>query len=198
MELEMKNVICDGCGQSAPSYDVIHYVSQDGGFQKLCTQCFNAAVALRSGVDGFENIKLAPIGITDCADESHQFHFQTRLLGNMVTIDAFELLDGNPDGYTFQIIGDPEDDLFVLLGRLVQKIRKSLSVKYLVRDEHHGLYIKDMAVCGRIDSAYPEVEREPVMIIDGREISWEDFGRMLMSFEGWQFKMDFIDRSDEL
>ena len=116
----------------------------------------------------------------------------------MVTIDAFELLDGNPDGYTFQIIGDPEDDLFVLLGRLVQKIRKSLSVKYLVRDEHHGLYIKDMAVCGRIDSAYPEVEREPIMIIDGREISWEDFGHMLMSFEGWQFRMDFIDRSDAL
>lgn len=194
----MKRTTCDDCGKSVPGYDVIHYGSANEVFQKLCTQCFNAAVALHNGVENFENIKLDPIGITDCAGDLHQFHFQTRLLGNMVTIDGFELLDGNPDGYTFQIIGDPEDDLFVLLGKLVQKIRKTLSIKYLVRDERHGLQIKDMAVCGRIDSSYPEVESMPVMIVDGREISWDAFGRMLMSFEGWQFRMDFCDRSDDL
>ena len=196
--MNMQKITCDDCGQSVPGYDVIHYGSPDEGFQKLCTQCFNAAVALRSGVDGFENIKLEPIGITDCAGELHQFYFQTRLLGNMVTIDGFELLDGNPDGYKFQITGEPEDDLFVLLGQLVQKIRRTLSIKYLVRDERHGLQIKDMAVCGRIESSYPEVERVPVMIIDGREISWDKFGQMLMSYEGWQFRLEICDRSDEL
>ena len=194
----MKNATCDECGQSVPGYDTVHYGSPGGGFQDLCTQCFNEAVALRSGLENFENIKLEPIGITDCAGELHQFHFQTRLLGNMVTIDGFELVEGYPDGYKFQIIGEPEDDLFVLLGKLVQKIRKTLSIKYLVHDERHGLQIKDMEVRGRIDSAYPEVEREPVMIIDGREISWDEFGRMLMSFEGWQFRMGFSDRSDEM
>lgn len=135
----MKTIICEDCGQSAPGYDIVHYGSQEEGFQILCTQCFNTAVALRSGVENFENIKLEPIGITDCAGELHQFHFRTRLLGNMVTIDGFELVDGNPDGYTFQIIGDPEDDLFVLLGKLVQKIRKTLSIKYLEEHEQHGL-----------------------------------------------------------
>ncbi len=194
----MQNYTCDECGQSVPSYDVVHYGSQEDGFKKLCTQCFNAAVALRSGVESFENIRLEPIGITDCAGELHQFHFQTRLLGNMVTIDGFELVDGNPDGYTFQIIGDPEDDLFVLLGKLVQKIRKTLSVKYLEDDAHHGLRIKDMEVRGRIESDYSDADRVPVMVIDGREISWDEFGRMLMMFEGWQFRMEICDRSDEL
>ena len=33
---------------------------------------------------------------------------------------------------------------------------------------------------------------------DGQEISWEDFGRMLMSFEGWQFKLEIFDRSHEV
>lgn len=194
----MRKTTCDDCGQSVPGYDVVHYGSQDEGFQDLCTQCFNAAVALRSGLESFENIKLEPIGITDCAGELHQFHFQTRLLGNMVTIDGFELMDGNPDGYTFQIIGDPEDDLFALLGKLVQKIRKTLSVKYLEQNERHGLQIKDMSVQGRIEGDYSGAERMPVMVIDGREISWYEFGRMLGVFEGWQFKVDFCDRSDEL
>jgi len=194
----MRTIICEGCGQSAPGYDIVHYGSAEEVFQNLCTHCFNSAVALRSGVKGFENIKLEPIGINDCAGELHQFCFQTRLLGNMVTIDGFELVDGNPDGYKFQIIGEPEDDLFVLLGQLVQKIRRTLSIKYLENDERHGLQIKEMTVHGRIDSSYPEVERVPVMIIDGREISWDKFGQMLMSYEGWQFRLDFCDRSDEL
>ena len=37
----------------------------------------------------------------------------------------------------------------------------------------------------------------PLVVIDGREISWEQFGRMLMTFEGWQFKLQIFDRSEE-
>jgi hypothetical protein len=38
----------------------------------------------------------------------------------------------------------------------------------------------------------------PLLIIDGKEITWNEFGRMLMSFEGWQFKMEVADKSEEL
>jgi len=31
--------------------------------------------------------------------------------------------------------------------------------------------------------------RVPILIIDGREITWNEFRRMLMSFEGCQFKL---------
>ena len=40
--------------------------------------------------------------------------------------------------------------------------------------------------------------RVPLLLIDGREITWEEFGRMLMSFEGWQFKLEMRDISEEL
>ena len=40
--------------------------------------------------------------------------------------------------------------------------------------------------------------RVPLLMIDGREISWEQFGRMLMSLEGWQFKLEIRDRSEEI
>jgi hypothetical protein len=38
----------------------------------------------------------------------------------------------------------------------------------------------------------------PCLVIDGQEVSWEQFGRMVMTYEGWQFRMEFIDRSEEL
>jgi hypothetical protein len=38
----------------------------------------------------------------------------------------------------------------------------------------------------------------PLLVIDGQEVSWDEFGRMLMSFEGWQFRVAIRDRSEEV
>jgi len=188
---------CEGCGEIVPSYDIVHYGSFDIGYRLLCTRCFNAEVAKRCGVDDFENIRLEPIGITDCSGETHQFHFQTRLLGGIVSLEAFELRDGSPGGYECQIIGDPDEDLFALLGQLVLKIRRMLSIKHITEDELHGLQIADQTVRGRIEGDYSGTDRTPVVIVDGRAISWTAFGEMLLTFEGWQFKLDIVDNSDE-
>ena len=37
-----------------------------------------------------------------------------------------------------------------------------------------------------------------MLVIDGQEISWDEMGRMLMTFEGWQFRLTICDRSDEV
>jgi hypothetical protein len=34
--------------------------------------------------------------------------------------------------------------------------------------------------------------------VDGREITWDEFGLMLMTFESWQFKLEIRDKSEEL
>ena len=135
--------------------------------------------------------------MTDCAGEAHEFHFRTRLLGSMVALDAFELKRGEPAGYQFQILGDPDDDLLSLLGRLVERMRRSLSVKHLAQSEH-GLQIAGQTVRARIESDQTTDERMPLLVIDGRDVSWEEFGRMLMTFEGGQFRLEIGDRSDEV
>jgi hypothetical protein len=30
------------------------------------------------------------------------------------------------------------------------------------------------------------------------EVAWDDFGRMLMGFEGWQFRLHLHDKSEEV
>jgi hypothetical protein len=53
-------------------------------------------------------------------------------------------------------------------------------------------------VQAKIESDIDQDDRMPLLIIDGKEITWSEFGRMLMSFEGWQFKMTLADKSEEL
>ena len=61
-----------------------------------------------------------------------------------------------------------------------------------------GLSIKDFLVRGRIDWDSAEDGYAPLLVIDGREISRDQFGQMLMGFEGWQFKLEIRDRSEEI
>jgi hypothetical protein len=190
-------VCCEACGTTVPGYDVVNYGSMEQGYRELCTRCFNGEVASALSLDRFENVRLHPVVMTDCAGERHEFHFQWRLLGSMGVLDAFELTAGEPGGYQFQIIGEPDDDPLALLGRLIERMRRSLSVKHLVRSEH-GRQIADLTVCGRIDWDGSQDGRIPMLVIDGQELSWRELGRMLMTFEGWQFRLTIFDRSDEV
>lgn len=193
---QCNTAVCEACGTVVPAYDMVSYGSMDRGYRDLCTRCFNIEVANVLGLERFEHIKLQPVVMSDCVGEKHEFHFQIRLLGHAMALEAFELKAGMPGGYQFQILGEPENDPLSLLANLVERMRRSLSVRYLLSDAH-GTNIAEQAVCGRIEWDASADSRVPQLVIDGREVSWAEFGRMLMSFEGWQFRLSIHDRSDE-
>lgn len=196
-EHDHNTIRCDSCATAVPSYDIVNYGSIEGGYRQLCSHCFNAEVASLNLLDGFENPRFYPVVMIDCAGEKHEFHFRTRLLGSVVSLEAFELKHGDPNGYQFQILGEPEAELIALLGRLIERMRRSLAIKHLEQNDHK-LQIADRTVRGRINGDETEAGRVPMLVIDGRDISWQEFGRMLMTFEGWQFRMEIHDRSDEV
>jgi hypothetical protein len=128
----------------------------------------------------------------------HEFRFRTRLFGPGMAIDAFELRDGSPAGYEFQVIGEPDDDPLELLGKLIGKMRRALALTH-IEDTDHGPQVNDRLILrGTVDSDPDEDHRVPMVVIDGREISWDELGRMVATFEGWQFKLEFRDRSEEV
>jgi hypothetical protein len=189
--------ICEACGTAVPSYDVVRYGSMERGYRELCTSCFNAEVAGVLGLQHVEQVRLAPVVMTDCAGEQHEFQFRIRLLGDVMALEAFELKAGVPGGYQFEILGNPDDDPLPLLGRLIERMRRSLSVRYLESSED-GSHIADQTVCGRIECDASGGSRVPLLVIDGQDVSWDEFGRMLMSFEGWQFRVAIRDRSEDV
>ena len=193
----MNATLCHTCGEPIAGYDSVHYGSVKGGHRDLCSRCFNEEVARAGGVE-FQHIHFDPVEMTDVAGRSHRFHFRLHLLGDRVSLEAFELRDGNPGGYQFQIIDEAECDLFALLAELIARIRRALAVLHLEDKEKRGLGIADSLVRGRITWDSAQDGRVPLLVIDGRDVSWEQFGRMLMTFEGWQFRLEIRDRSEEV
>lgn len=128
---------CSSCGKVTPNYDIISYSSTGKGYRRLCGQCFNTEAAELGGLD-FEHLNFEPVQLVDCSGQAHEFHFRVRLFGPGVAVDAFELRAGSPAGYQFQMIGDPREDLLALLGRLINRMRRALSVTH-VQDGEYGL-----------------------------------------------------------
>jgi len=99
-------------------------------------------------------------------------------------------------GYRFQILGKPDSDPFALLGQLVQKMKRALNMKHLQANAGR-LQIMDMIVRGRVEWNGDQGASQPCVIIGGRRIEWNDLGAMLLAFEGWQFRLEMLDPSDE-
>jgi hypothetical protein len=194
----MNPLICAACKRAMAGYQSVTYGSLESGYRELCGACFNQAVAERGDIE-FDHVQFEPIEVPDVAGTTHRFHFEVRLFGDRVSLEAFELLDGEPGGYQFQVIGDAEGDLFELMGRLVPRIRRLLGQQHLKAEAGtKALHIADLLARGRITWDDDEDGRLPMLVIDGKEISWDRFGEMVMAFEGWQFKFELKDPSDEI
>ena len=191
-------LVCHTCRERVAGYESVHYGSPETGYRDLCSRCFNEEVARLGGLK-FEHVQFESVEMMDAAGEPHRFHFSVRLNGEHVALEAFELKDGAPGGYAFEVLGDPEWDLFALMAQLIERMRRALSRRHLERDEGSaGLRIAEFLVRGRIDWDENEDGHLPLLMIDGREVTWEQFGRMLMAYEGWQFKLEIKDPSDEV
>ena len=194
----MQSITCDACRQPTPAHDVVNYGSMEGGYRQLCGRCFNEAAASRLGLQGFEHVDFEPVCMVDARGVKHEFQFRARLFGPGMAIDAVELRDGSPAGYEFQVIGEPDDDPLELLGKLIGKMRRALALTH-IEDSDHGPQVNDRLILRGIVSSDPDEDhRVPMLVIDGREISWDELGHMVATFEGWQFKLEFRDRSEEV
>jgi len=59
------------------------------------------------------------------------------------------------------------------------------------------LRVAETLVQGRTEWDGIENTNRPCVIIDGRRVEWDDFGAMLLAFEGWRFRLEMLDPSDE-
>ncbi len=189
---------CESCGVVPRPFDSVLYGGGGGPSRLLCGRCFNLEAARLGGLVDFEHIDFEPLTMSDAQGRDHVFQFRTHLFATGVAIDAIEFNEDESEGYCFKVIGPEEGDLFELLARLVTKMRRGLETLHL-EETTLGLQISDPGIVrARIDSD-PEGETDmPVVVIDGRNISWEEFGRMVATYMGFQFKLELHDLSDEI
>jgi hypothetical protein len=146
----------------------------------------------------FEHLSFHPIILTDKDGEKHTFSFQTRLFGDKVFIQALEIRDNDPKGYKFSTHGDAEGDLFDLFTKLVERIRREMKRKHIEPGELTRYIItKEDVVRGHITWDDNTDGQVPCLVIDGKELSWYEFGRMLMTYEGFHFKLEIFEGDEE-
>src|SRR5439155_26594688 len=100
---------CEDCGRDVAPYDAVCLSLSENKTRLVCTRCFNTIIAKQAGVD-FEHPVFAPIVLEDASGERHEFHFRTHHGGAHIALEAFEIEDGSPCGYEFQVLGEPDTD----------------------------------------------------------------------------------------
>ena len=183
------------CDADVPGYEITHFGSIEAGYRDLCSRCYNETM-VELGAPEFDHVSFEPITIADAAGRQRKFHFLLRHLGDRMSLDAFELAEGERAGYQFQIVDAIEVDLFDVMRRLVNRMWRALATCYLI-DDTWGTSIDGMNVGGRIACDLSTSPSLPTVVINGRDVSWHDFGRMVTTFEGWQFQLAFKDPSEE-
>jgi hypothetical protein len=176
---------------------VVLTIKEDEPSQSLCRDCYNEFAANMLGIEDYKDFEKEATFI-DCDGIEHRFQIGKMINPTGICWEAVEFIGENKIGYSFEVHQDFEEDSNDALERLYKKIKKGLSKKFIRKEVVQGqelISIKENVVEGRIewDDRY---DRMPKFIIDGLEYSLEEFGRILMSCEGWNFRLEIIEPTE--
>jgi len=124
----------------------------------------------------------------DCAGNRRTFRL--RLQPSGLFLEAVEQT-GEAAGRRFMLpvpIDGPEP-----WGELRTRIRQRLSQRDVVRDEHGRLEILNGLVRAQITSR----DGEPSFLVDDMELTWDEIGSLLTSYEGWGLRIEIRSCGDE-
>ena len=166
------------------------------GEEKLCLKCTNGRMEEQFGVAATSYPE--GVAIRDGLGETRHFQLRKRLDPINIFMEAEEL---EPAGYHFKIQGDLYCDQGRLLLDLIAKAERGMAEKYVERGTFPNGQsydsIKNNRLAGRVEWNLAD-EDVPLLVVDGNSYTWEEVGRMLMSYEGFQVKLEMVDPYDEI
>ncbi len=172
-----------------------------GGTQ-VCDRCLNDRVSERKG---WSRLPDPPPLETVRAADGREVAFRHRLtwaLSGVMSAEAEEVGQPPGDGFRFGVYGEHDADPDAVLAQLRRVVDREVGRAYLEPQESGAevggtrWVIAADEVAGRIDWSGDGSVREPSVVIDGRRFDWGEFGQMVASFEGWEFRMRLDDSSD--
>lgn len=188
--------ICSDCGQKLKSNGSVNYGDNETGYKDYCNKCFNEMIANSFGLD-YSHVDFPDISIMDADGKPHKFKFESRMAPGGLVLEALEVKMDLIPGYHIEVMGDPEDKLFLLYNKLLGKMRRVLTRKHIEEDDF-GWYInEDHTVRGTIEEDDTIDGPLPGVVIDGKWFSWDELGYMVNTYQGFSFKLVMIDGTDD-
>jgi hypothetical protein len=158
------------------------------GTVPLCDRCFDARIAASTG---WPRLPEAPEPETIAGPDGRLHRIVYRLWRSPggVAVEAEE--DGEPfDGFYVEVVGPHDADPAPLVERTRAAIRRRIGHQDLTLRPGGAYWI--MAgpdLRGRL--VWNEDGGPYDVVVDGRRLGWEEFGRALEPFEGWEFRLSF-------
>jgi len=185
--------ICDVCKQR----DARIRLTSEQEIKELCETCYNHLMELELAV----NLDTIVQSFTAEDHEGHKrtFNVHRRLdpLGIFLKAD-----ENNTHGYRFAVHGElncNQKELFnLLMDKVIQGINSPSLKLHRFPNGHHQEGIAADQVIGRVEYDATSHGNTPLIIIDGKPYTWEQFGQMVTSFEGFQMKIKWLDMTEEV
>jgi hypothetical protein len=122
----------------------------------------------------------------DFAGRQREFSIECHFNGIGFTIRARE--KASPDsGYEFAVYS--ETSWSNALRRLRAKIRRELATRYLTRSHGYPRLLDDR-MKGRVTF---DSEHGVGLVVDGTELTLDEFAQLLSTYEGWEFELNIVD-----
>lgn len=173
-----------------------HDTTELGGCGFHCGRCAAEAVAEVTGKK-FHYVDIEPITLVNAAGRRCLFHFQYLTNGPTPSLQAVEFQDGVAHGYEAAVLAEPGESSVSLIGRLLDKLHRLLARSDVVEAPELtlGLSMTSSEIRGLI--AYDEESDGSFAVVDGRRLDWETLGQLLLSHEGFHFRLELRDPTDE-
>lgn len=183
---------CERCGCN----EVKVHFTMDEITKHLCNDCYNELMAEELEVELDPMIET--FSLKDYQGISRTFHVERRLHPGGIYLEASENIEF---GYKFAVHGELDSNQIELLNKLIEKTRRGLGeqqveTKVFPNGQTYKTILNDQ-ITGFIE--YDETsDGTPLVIIDGKPFTWEEVGKMVMSYEGFQIKVKLYDITDEV
>ena len=128
--------------------------------------------------------------VPDYTGKERKFEITKHEIGLGFIVQAEEVRK-NGLGYFFSAFSP--NSPYLALGRLREKMNKALATRHVIVKGKKCSPLHD-TLEGRID--WDRKNEELFFVVDGRPITLEQMGKTMEMYEGWNFSLRFIDRSD--
>jgi hypothetical protein len=183
---------CGRCGQSLKSRESISVANV--GLR--CYRCVNEGTAALMGI-AFDDTPLQSVTVPDVDGVEHTFEFRSMLVPTGHALYARERVSREQEGYEFSVLGDFDANVWDLFRVLYDRIRDGLAARHVEQGDLGWRITDARHLVGRITWDPERGGEVPLLVIDGKPFTWDQVGRMSMSFEGFTLRA-FVSDSIEV
>ena len=183
---------CDRCGITCRVGKTVEFNA--GNYQSTETLCINCcSVAIDDLYDSLvEKNALPYITLYDYEEVAHRFEIKIIRYGLKTVLQANEVSKCNNAGYSFKVKQGSENSdktgVYKLLEEAINGLKKIKKQDVKEQEKIEGIA---EVIEGKIEWADSSGDLEiPKFKIDNREYTLEEFGNMLMTYEGYNFRLE--------